>query len=272
MRSLLIFFFRYRAFITFLVLEFICATLIIQNTSYQKALFFNSSNSLIGGILNLSNDVATFINLEEVNQQLSAENANLKQQIAAYNSDSASGPMADSSYQFIFRTAQVIDNSVNLRNNTLTIRIGSEQGIQPGMGVVGGGGVVGKVRYVSDKYAVVTSLLNSDGLLSAQVKDKVALCTISWDWGNPTEVKLLYVPRQYSIQAGDSVLTSGYNAVFPAGILVGMVSNDFLPEDAPFHDITVKLANDFMRLSHVDVIENRFKTEIDSLTNITVDE
>lgn len=268
MRSLLLFFYRFRALFTFILLEIICAILIIQNTNYQKALFFNSSNSLIGGILATANNVTDFVNLTEVNQQLAEENARLHQELALYGIDSASNMMADSTLQFVFRTAEIVNNTVSNTNNTLTIRIGSKEGVKPGMGVIGGGGVVGKVRYAGTKFSVVTSLLNTDGLLSAQIKDKVALCTVSWDAVSANTVNLLYVPRQYSISVGDSVLTSGYNAVFPAGLLIGTISEVDLPEEATFHNIKVSLANDFRKLSHVSVIENRFKPELDSLNTL----
>ena len=272
MRSLLLFFFRYRAFITFIVLEVLSGILIVQNTHYQKALFFNSSNSAIGGILDISNNVSSFISLGSVNEELASENALLKQQLVQAGIQQASQTLDDSLYQFYYRTAEVINNSVSLRNNTLTIRIGSSEGVKEGMGVIGGGGVVGKVRYVSDNYSIVTSLLHTDGLLSAQVKDKVGLCTIGWDAVSHEKVNLLYVPRQYHIEVGDSVLTSGVNAVFPNGLFIGTVSDVDLTEEATFYEAKVRLGNDFINLSHVDVIENRYKNELDSLAIEVSDE
>ena len=267
MRSLLLFFFRYRAFITFIFLEIISIFLIVQNTHYQKALFFNSSNQLIGGILNLSNNVTSFIDLSAINDQLALENAQLSQQIAEMRIESPSLAQVDTFYHYEFRTAEVVNNTVRLRNNTLTIRIGAADGVKEGMGVIGGGGVVGKVRYVNNNYSVVTSLLHTDGMLSAQVKNKVGLCTVSW--GGPFDsnvVELLYIPRQYQIKEGDTVLTSGYNAIFPAGIFVGTISEVSLTDEATFYDVKVRLGNDFHNLSHVSVIENRDLVELDSLS------
>lgn len=246
--------------------------MIIQNTHYQKALFFNSSNGAIGSILKISNDVASFINLNSINQGLAAENARLQEQLTKAGIKLPSTQLYDSLGQFTYHTARVINNSVALRNNTLTIRIGSTEGIKQGMGVIGGSGVVGKVRYVSKNYSVVTSLLHTDGLLSAQVKDKVGLCTISWDAVSPEKVNLLYVPRQFQIEIGDSVLTSGYNAVFPSGLFIGTVSDVELTKEATFYNAKVKLGTDFYNLSYVDVIENRNIPELDSLTTIVDNE
>lgn len=222
---------------------------------------------MIGDILNFSNNVTSYINLTEINDRLALENAQLNQQLAEMRIEQPSPVMIDSFYHYDFRSAEVVNSTVRLRNNTLTIRIGGEDGVKQGMGVIGGGGVVGKVRYVSDNYSIVTSLLHTDGMLSAQVKDKVGLCTVSW--GGPYDadiVELHYIPRQYQIEAGDSVLTSGYNAIFPSGIFIGTISEVSLTEEATFYEVKVKLGNDFHNLSHVSVIENRDLIQLDSLS------
>ena len=108
MRSLLLFFFRYRAFITFIFLEVICVVLIVQNTHYQKALFFNSSNQIIGGILSTSNNVSSFVNLTEINEELARENAELQQKLAEMNIVAPSPLIFDSLNNFEFRSAEVV--------------------------------------------------------------------------------------------------------------------------------------------------------------------
>jgi len=265
MRSLFLFLFRFRAFITLVILEVFCAFLIIQNNNYQRVLFFNSSNRMAGDLLSITNNISTYFGLRHQNDLLSKENALLKQQVARLSTGNPVVLAIDTVRQFTFHTAEVVNNTVDLRNNSLTIRIGRQQGITPGMGVVGGGGIVGKVRYVSPKYSVVTSLLHTEGMLSATVKNKVDLCTVQWSGQDPTEVDLLYIPRSYSIDVGDTVETSGYNAIFPKGLYVGTVSRVNLSPEAPFYDIKVKLGNDFRTLDYVDVIENKDLPELDSL-------
>ena len=64
---------------------------------------------------------------------------------------------------------------------------------------------------------------------------------------------------------GDSIKTSGYSGVFPAGILIGTVDKVEIREEAPFYELRIKLAEDFQRLSFVTVIKSNLLHELDSL-------
>ena len=83
-------------------------------------------------------------------------------------------------------------------------------------------------------------------------------------------MNLLDVPRHVNPVVGDTVITSGYNAVFPPGILVGIVKEVKLKEEALFYDIKVELTQDFRRLAFVDIVKSRLKNELDSLETRTI--
>jgi rod shape-determining protein MreC len=57
-------------------------------------------------------------------------------------------------------------------------------------------------------------------------------------------------------QIGDTIITSGYSAIFPEGILVGFVSSFERQRDDNFNSLKIELATDFQRLSNVMVIRN----------------
>jgi rod shape-determining protein MreC len=77
----------------------------------------------------------------------------------------------------------------------------------------------------------------------------------------------LYLPRHVQPIKGDTVVTSGYNAVYPEGLLVGTVEKVSLKDEALFYDITLKLSQDFRSLTYLAVIKSNLKVEIDSLEN-----
>ena len=131
-------------------------------------------------------------------------------------------------------------------------------------------GAVGKVKSVSSHFSVLISLLNIDEQVSSILKRTGNFGTSQWDGTDPRAVNLLYVPRHVQPQVGDTVLTSGYNAVFPEGILVGIVKEVKLKDEALFYDIRVALAQDFRRLSFVKIVKSRQKSELDSLEKITI--
>src|SRR5688572_11364139 len=85
MQRLFLFFYQYRAFFTFLVLELVCAWLVIGNNSYQGARFFNSSNGLVASMNNVSHGVREYFLLRQINSTLAEENAYLRSKFEAMN-------------------------------------------------------------------------------------------------------------------------------------------------------------------------------------------
>lgn len=269
MQRLFLFFYQYRTFFTFLVLEFICAWLIVGNNSYQGARFFNSSNGLVASLNNISHGVREYFLLRQINSTLAEENAYLRSKFEELNQMQyvAIKPVISDSTvikQFDFVSAKVVSNTVNRFTNFLTINKGEDDGIEPGMAVISSMGAVGKVRTVSKHYSVVTSILHVDVQVSALLKRTGHFGTVQWDGLNPEIVKLKYIPRHVEPVKGDSVLTSGYNAIFPEGIMVGLVEEVHL-SDKLFYDLKVKLSQDFRKLSYVEVVKNSLKHELDSL-------
>lgn len=275
MQRLLNFLYQYRNFFIFAILEVFSFYLIIQNNRYQSAVFFNSSNLIAASILNVSHSVREYFGLKEDNAILAEENAQLRRVLEKYKHQRIEALSADTSvdlaiYHYSFITAKVINNSVQWRNNTLTVNKGSRDGVTPGMAVVGSGGVVGKVKYVNRRYAVITSLLHTGFTISSRIKNKVELCTSEWNGEDPEHINIRFVPRHHLIEVGDTILTSGYNAIFPPDIIIGVISELNLDEDATFYDIRARLVNDFSNLSYVHIIKNAFKAEKDSLEHLIV--
>jgi len=264
MKSLFLFFYKFRAFISLILLESFCAFLIVQNSQYHRALFFNSSNTAIGSVLLLSNNISQYFRLIDINESLASENAALKNDMNDFR-ELPDSIKYDSTRNFNYISARVINNSVDMRNNMITIDVGENDGIKKNMAVIGGGGIIGKTRYVSANYTLVTSILHTASMVPAVIKGKVNICTVKWDGTNPYMVDLLYVPRHYSIIVGDSVITSGYSGIFPENLLIGKIYSIDLSDDAPFFNIKVKLANDFYKIAYVEVAESVELPEIDSL-------
>lgn len=269
MQRLFLFFYQYRAFFTFLVLELICAWLIVGNNPYQGARFFNSSNGLVASLNNVSYGVREYFLLRQINSTLAEENAYLRSKFEELNQMQyvAIKPVITDSTvikQFDFVSAKVVSNTVNRFTNFLTINKGEDDGIEPGMAVISSLGAIGKVRMVSKHYSVVTSILHVDVQVSVLLKRTGHFGTVQWDGLNPEIVKLKYIPRHVEPVKGDSVLTSGYNAIFPEGIMVGLVEEVHLSDEL-FYDLKVKLSQDFRKLSYVEVVKNSLNHELDSL-------
>jgi rod shape-determining protein MreC len=269
MERLFLFFYQYRAFFTFLVLEVICAWLIIENNQYQSARFFNSSNSTVASLNTISQDVREYFLLRNINSTLAEENAYLRSKLEQYRQLQHSTPphaIKDSIKvkQFDFISAKVVNNSVSRITNYLTINKGYEDSVAVGMAVISPLGAVGKIKAVSKHFSVVTSILHKDYRLSVFMPRTNHFGSVRWDGKDPDFIQLEFVPRHVNPLKGDTVVTSAYNAIFPEGIMVGVIE-DVKQNETLFYDLKVKLSQDFRKLSFVEVVRSHLKHEQDSL-------
>jgi len=277
MERLLNFVYQYRAFFTFLVLELFCAWLVVENNQYQSTKFFNSSNQLAANIIGFSHGVREYFSLRGINDELAEENAALRAKLEQRNQSMYALEVMKikdiavvNRYDYV--SAKVVNNSVSLFKNYITINKGKNVGLEPGMAVISSAGAVGKVKSVSEHYAVLISLLNVDEQVSSVIKRTQHFGTAQWEGSDPRIISLKYIPRHVTPVVGDTVITSGYNAVFPEGIFVGIIKEVNLKEEALFWDIQVELAQDFSKLAFVNVVRSNLKHEKDSLEIKTIGE
>ena len=277
MERLLNFVYQYRALFTFLVLEIFCAWLIVENNQYQSMKFFNSSSRMAASIISLSNGVREYFSLRDINTDLANENVGLRKKLEQRNQGLYSLKMrelVDSAMinRFDYVSAKVVNNSTGFSKNFITIDKGRDDGIETGMAVISAKGAVGKVKSVSEHFSVLISILNIDEQVSSVIRSLGYFGTTQWDGVDPRMVELRYIPRHVKLHAGDTVVTSGYNAVFPEGSVVGVIKEVNLKEETPFYNIKVELAQDFGNLTYVEVIKSNLKQEKDSLERVIMGE
>ncbi|MBA4144549.1 MAG: rod shape-determining protein MreC [Cytophaga sp.] len=277
MERLLNFVYQRRAFFTFLLLELFCAWMVVENNQYQSTKFFNSSNQLAANIIGFSHGVREYFSLRRINDELAAENALLRGKLEQRNQSLYALEVmkikdipVSNGYDYV--SAKVVNNSVSLFKNYITINKGKNVGLEPGMAVISPAGAIGKVKSVSEHYAVLISLLNVDEQVSSVIKRTQHFGTVQWEGSDPRVVGLKYIPRHVTPAVGDTVVTSGYNAVFPEGVFVGVIKEVNLKEEALFWDIKVELAQDFSKLAFVHVVRSNRKHEKDSLELKTIGE
>lgn len=271
MGQLLTFLYKYRAFFTFLVLEVLCIWLIVSNNNYQKTVFINTASGLVGSVTESSDEISDYFELNRVNKELAAENQRLRALLLnnQISLDSLEQIEIDAdttdSIEYVLRTAEVIDNSTANSRNYFKINKGSNDGIAPNMGVINSNGVVGKIRSVSGRFSTAISVLNIRNSISAKHKASNRFGTVQWDGVSPEKSKFLFITRDVNIQIGDTIVSSGFNTIFPKDLLIGTVSRVTPDSNQRDWDIEIDLAVDFGGLEHVYIIENKFKQEKDSL-------
>ncbi len=275
MERLLKFIYEYRAFFTFLFLELMCVLLIVENNQFQSSAYFNSSSRMAAGVHGFSQGIREYFSLRTINQDLAEENAILRtaleqrnQRIFADQIPVVKDPLIRNRFEYI--SAKVVSNSTRFYKNYITIDKGMLDGIEPGMAAISTMGAIGKVKTVSDHFSVLISILHTDEMVSCVVKQKDYFGTAQWDGTDARVTRLRYIPRHANPSVGDTVVTSGYNAIFPQGVLVGVIQSATLSEEAPFWEIQVTLAQDFGKLSFVELVKSNLLEERDSLESVTI--
>ncbi|MFZ4581903.1 MAG: rod shape-determining protein MreC [Paludibacter sp.] len=264
MRNLFNFLIQYSVLILFLILELISISLIVKNQEYQKSVFLSSSNSTVASMYEMSNSVVEFFKLKASNETLSEENTALKNEIIQLrNRLETMKPISKDSIRFRippemeykFISAKVINSSTNKLQNYITLNKGIRDGIKVDMGVVSDLGVVGIVKTVSDKFAVVIPILNDKIRINCKFTKSNYSGPLQWTGFNYQYASLNDIARHVKFALGDSLVTSGFTNTFPEGIPVGTIDNFNIKESDPYYSISVKLAVDFRTLSHVKVID-----------------
>ncbi|WP_161596619.1 rod shape-determining protein MreC [Chitinophaga vietnamensis] len=290
MRNLIIFLRRYFNFFLFLLLEVICIVLVFQNNNYQRTAYLNSANNVSGKLYDKYNNVQYYFHLKATNDSLVAENTRLHNAlrtsfdsmvtrngvkvdtIRRYSDDTARKVTSTEIRRYQYFEAKVINNSLNKPMNYITIHRGSLQGIRPNMGVISPSGVVGVVRSVSENYSVILSMLSKSNSvsISARLGQGKEMGSVHWDGDDPAYATLRDIPRSAKVIKGDTVVTSGFSALFPENIPIGYVDKVTVSDKSSTSlNIRLKLATNFFNLQYVYVIENLLKDEQQRLEDST---
>lgn len=265
MRNLLEFLAKYNHWFLFVILEVISLTLLFRFNSYQGSVFFSSANAVTGKVYEWDAAVKTFFNLTKINQQLNTRNLYLEQtvrklseQIKSNTGDSTRLQRAQmeilKDYKLI--PAKVITNSIDKRDNFITLDKGSADGVRKDMGVACGNGVVGVVYMVSEHYSVVIPVLNSKSNISVTIKKRGYYGYLHWPGGAAELAYVDDIPRHAHFRLGDLVETSGYSSIFPPGIIVGQILHVYNSHDGLSYRIQVRLTTDFGNIRDVCIIDN----------------
>lgn len=273
MRNLFDFFLRYSSGFLFLFLMILSGTLLFRNNPYQQSIYLTSANSFVASIYSGMNSITSYFYLRDINEDLQQRNAmlemellSLRDKVKEYNILSADSVMSQNEKgQYEFLLSRVISNSITLQHNYITINKGTEDGVENEMGVVDQNGVVGIVNVVGKNTARIISLLNPNLRLSCKVKGSEYFGSLVWDGKSPYYAILEEMPRHVKFSTGDTIVTSGYSAVFPEGIIVGQVEEQLSSGADNFYSLKIKLSTDFTQLSTVRLIKNNLKSEIDLL-------
>ena len=266
MYNLLRFIHKHHFVILFLVLEVLCVLMMTWTMDFHHQKRVNVTNDVVGRVYETGSNIGDYFRLRKINEQLAAENALLRQQVAVVT-DTAQCQYdyrnADTVYEFI--PARVVNSTVNRPNNYILINKGSHDGVEKDMGVVSPDGIVGIVSEVSPHYASVMSLLHSFSTISVRFKSNGQLANLRWETSNYRYGIIDDIPTHLTLNEGDTIVTSSYSYIFPENLMVGTVMELIVSPSGTLNKAKIRYATDFSSLKYVYMIHHTDKAELDTL-------
>jgi rod shape-determining protein MreC len=162
--------------------------------------------------------------------------------------------------QFIAKTvpAQVIGSSGSDLSRSIYIDKGENAGLKPDMAVITAGGIVGKVWIVYPSTSLVLMINDQSSGVGALLEKSRLQGVLR---GTPDgELILERVMSDETVAAGETVLSSGGDQIFPKGLPVGTVSK-VSPGREMFLSIRVTPAADLNRIEEVLVVTEKQERE-----------
>ncbi|HXA56695.1 MAG TPA: rod shape-determining protein MreC [Candidatus Acidoferrum sp.] len=146
--------------------------------------------------------------------------------------------------------AQVISASADPASDTIFINRGEQDRVRRNMGVITPDGIVGKVVEVFSTSSQVMLMTDRDMGVGAMFADTRTHGVVKGT-GDPQPI-MDYIVDDEKVAAGQTIVTSGEDRIFPKGLLVGTVAA--AKEGNPFQKIQVRPAARLDRLEDVIVL------------------
>src|SRR5690606_11861266 len=131
MKNLWLFLVRYNAFFWFILFFVASVLLVVRHNRFQRSIFINSSNVLVGSIYDHLNSWKSYLSLEETNKSLASENARLRQQLQTLLLQDGVDSIAISDSidfdRYRFTIAEVVNNSVHEKITFITLNRSEER-------------------------------------------------------------------------------------------------------------------------------------------------
>lgn len=150
-------------------------------------------------------------------------------------------------------TAKVISRGPERWSRTLVLDKGKEDSVAKDMSVITGDGLVGKILRVQGTYS--TMLLVDDPRFSVAVRLQHSRTDGVMTGTGLNRGMLKYVGSAVKVAAGERLVTSGLDGLFPPGIPAGVVNAVLSVEEALFHDVSTHPMADTRMVEEVLIIK-----------------
>lgn len=222
-----------------------------------EAPFLNASSALSAGVSRIWHNYFWLRGAREENQRLQdtlrqmSLQANRIEELKQENLRLRGLVSLKDSISFGTIAARVVSRTPKYLSNVIYIDRGAKDGVSVDEPVIAAGGIVGRTILVSSWNAQVQLITNPDASTGGMV-DRTRTPGVLKGSGDAL-LEMNYVGNNEQVNAGDVVVTSGLDRVYPKGLPVGKVV-DSRKSNSVFRAIRVEPSADLVRFEEVSVI------------------
>ena len=158
---------------------------------------------------------------------------------------------------FDLTVARIIGKSSHNWQRSLFINAGRRDGIEENMVVINHQGLIGKIINVSANASEVLLILDSDsGVGGRLLENRKTVGVVQGQGVDHNNLALVHMPKEMDISQGDHVITSGLDAIYPAELNIGIVTEIIETQRGFTKTAVLEPVVEFESLEEVFVITN----------------
>ena len=224
-------------------------------------LCINTTTALWNGYIHLIGVEKRNTVLQQSINELIIENQQLREHFLENQRLKA---LLDFKQQFSYHMlpAEIIGKDPASWFKTILVNRGTEVGVERGSGVISPLGVVGTVIETTLHSSKILLITDQNSTIDITIKRSRVRGILEGLSENACRVN--YVVKKEDVRMDDEIISSGLNAVFPRGILVGSVIETNNNPDGFFKNVEVMPAVDFSKLNEVLIVLKNQDTMADT--------
>ncbi len=248
---------------------------IFSNGESNSNFFENAATNLVmpiqNGLTYLKNKISgnsTFFadisDLQEENEELKQRNSELEQSLRELESIKTQNEilqeylnLSEKYGEYTTVPGYVINKDISNYSKTIVINVGSDDGVEENMTVIGDEGLVGHVISVTSNTAKVQTIIDTASSVSCTMSTTEESIVCKGTLDEDSTLKGMYIPTDANVIQGDSIVTSGLGGIYPKGIRVGTISSVENTQNITDRYAIIETAVDFDKLDTVLVITNQ---------------
>ena len=258
MRNLLLFIIKNKDHFVFIIAIILSLTLLFNNKNEEMSVVRGFATDIVSFLSSPMVRVKSLAIVSEENQYLREKNLqlNLELESILYAADENKKLRdlldfkRDTKLKIV--PARIINKGIQTNLNSLTIDIGSKNGLLSNQAVLTPEGIIGKTVQVGQSSSLVQSISDNNFRLSVRIMPSGAVGILRWH--SNSMCKVYEVQKNVEISIGDRVITSGFSKIYPPKLPVGVVSGVYDERGSYQKVVNVEIQSDFESIQNVFVV------------------